>query len=79
MEKSIPIGSVAAFKISFVGGKALFDVGVGVAGVDLYLSVDSGSLIDLMFAAIEKASPSGAVAIEESVKIVIKDAVAAIQ
>lgn len=86
MEKDIKLGSIADIDFSFAGGKASVKLSAGYEAADLGVSVksensasvDSLALVDKLFAAIEKASPAGAVPIEETVKALIKAAVAAI-
>jgi hypothetical protein len=87
MEKDIALGSVGGLKLSFGGGKAMVSLsasesvlggGVAVAG-SASASVDASILVDMLFAAIEAKSPAGAVAIEEAVKLIVKNAVLAIQ
>lgn len=88
MEKDIAIaGDLGALKLSLEGGKALVQIGVkedvleGAIKLQASASalVDASVLIDLLFAEIEKKSPAGAVAIEEAVKMILKNAVMAIQ
>lgn len=87
MEKDIAIGSVGGLKISLGGGKAVVSIGVeksildgaSVTKVEASEMVDASVLVDLLFKAIEANSPPGAVLIEESVKEIVKKAVAAIQ
>lgn len=87
MEKDVALGSVGSLAISFGGGKATVSLGVSApanslgfsASANVSASEDAMALVDKLFAAIEAASPAGAVVIEESVKAVIKAAVAGIQ
>lgn len=83
MEKDVKVGSVGELQISFAGGKAKveFEGQLGSAGpqVGANVSEDAGQLVDKLFAAIEKASPPGAQPIEEAVKVIVKNAVLAIQ
>ncbi len=84
MEKDIKLGSMGDLDLSFAAGKAALKLSaqavVDAAGFNIDASVmasmDSAVLIDKLFAAIEKASPPGIVLIEESVKQIIKEAVA---
>ena len=82
MEKDIKLGNIGDLDLSFSGGKAKVEVSVNVEAAALSVgatvSMDAGQLIDKMFSAIEKASPAGAQPIEESVKLIIKAAVAAL-
>lgn len=87
MEKDVELGKVGMLKLELNAGKAIVSVSVkesvlegSVSGVaDLSVTVSSSVLLDLLFAAIEEKSPSGAVAIEEGVKKMLKSAVEAIQ
>lgn len=83
MEKDVALGSVGSLKFEFSGGKASMtgSVSYGPTGTQLNLSLveDATALVDLLFAAIEKASPPGAIPIEESVKALVKAAVASIK
>lgn len=83
VEKETKLGSVGVLDLKFESGKAVLSVtaGYGPAGASAALSVteDAEALVDLLFGAIEKASPAGAVVIEESVKGLIKAAVLAIK
>ncbi|MES2355621.1 MAG: hypothetical protein V4568_14725 [Pseudomonadota bacterium] len=82
MEKDVELGSVGKLALSFSGGKALLSVTAGYspagASVSAQVSEDASVLIDLLFSAIEKASPAGAVPIEETVKALVKASVAAV-
>lgn len=86
MEKDVKIGNVGDLDLSISGGKALVKVSVGAesaaAGLavkaELSASLDAGALVDKLFAAIEAASPAGAVPIEEGVKAIVKAAVLAV-
>lgn len=77
-----PIGSIGSYTLSFQGGKASVSVqgavDNGAVQVTVSATADANAFIDQLFAAIEKASPAGAVAIEEGVKTIIKAAVAAL-
>lgn len=87
MEKDIALGNVGKLSLTFSSGKASVgvtaseSVGNGAASVNVGATavVDAGELVDLVFAAIEKASPAGAQPIEEIVKTQVKNAVLAIQ
>lgn len=82
MEKDIQLGSVGSLDLVLASGKATLTLvsGYAPAGVSANVGVtlDSATLLDLLFAAIEKASPAGIVAIEEGAKGILKDAVAKI-
>lgn len=83
MEDKIALGSVGSLDLSFAGGKAQISVtaAYGPAGASASLSIteDATGLVNLIFSAIEKASPAGAVPIEETVKQLILAAVTAIK
>lgn len=87
MEKDIGLGSVGGVKLSFSGGKATVSVSAsesvleGAVVVQASASgvVSAAALIDMLFAEIEAKSPVGVVAIEETVKAIVKNAVLAIQ
>lgn len=78
MEKDIALGSFGKLELLFAGGKASLSV-QGQGGLAISITDDASVLVDLIFSAIEKASPAGAVPIEESVKALVKAAVIAIQ
>lgn len=82
MEKDIALGSVGDLDLAFAGGKAKVELKVNVEqaalSVGAVIEVDASKLIDKLFAAIEAASPPGAVPIEEGVKSILKSAVAAL-
>jgi hypothetical protein len=87
MKSEIALGNVGKLSLEFSGGKASIGVTAsesidgGLASVDASVNgvADAGAVVDLLFSAIEKASPAGAVPIEEGVKSIVKAAVAAIQ
>lgn len=82
MEKDVQLGQVGKLALSFSGGKALLSLSGGYDPAGFALKVeaseDAAALVDLLFAAIEKASPAGVQPIEESVKGIVKAAVQAI-
>lgn len=78
MEKDLVKGSAGGIQLSISNGIAriegsasLGSVGASAGG---YVQEDVGVLLDKLFAAIEAASPPGVVAIEESVKLIVKAA-----
>lgn len=87
MEKDIGLGSIGGVKLVLAGGKATVSIGVNesvlaggiVAQANVSATLDASCLADLLFEAIEKASPLSVQPIEESVKLIIKEAIAAIQ
>ena len=83
MEKDVALGSVGKLALTFEGGKAMLSLTAGYdpagASASLVISEDALVLVDLLFAAIEKASPAAAVPIEEGVKSIIKAAVQVIK
>ncbi len=66
----------AELTLNFSNGKAELKFAYAPAGAGASISLDSLVLVDLIFGAIEKASPPGMVGIEESVKVVLKKAIA---
>lgn len=87
MEKGIALGSVGGVKLSLGGGKASVSVSASESILDGAVVVQAsasgvisaGALVDMLFAEIEAKSPAGVVAIEETVKAIVKNAVLAIQ
>lgn len=87
MEKDIPIGSVGGVKLTLAGGKAVVEVSASEKALNdavqvqanASASVDAAVLVDMLFAEIEAKSPPGSVAIEEAVKLIVKNAVLAIK
>lgn len=83
MEKELVQGSLGDIKVTLSGGKAKLEAqgalpgGVGVTA-GAFLECDASALLDKIFAEIEAKSPAGAVPLEEAVKLVIKQAVAAL-
>lgn len=82
-QDDIKLGTVGDLVLGFSAGKASVTAKAAIDNNAVQISasvqVDSSVFIDQLFAAIEKASPPGTVAIEESVKSIIKSAIAAIQ
>lgn len=82
MEKDVALGSVGSLDLSISGGKASVVLAAAVPQAALSANVsvvmDASALVDKLFAAIEAASPAGAVPIEEGVKNILKAAVAAL-
>lgn len=87
MEKDVQLGQAGAVKLSLEKGKAVIEIGVAAPAVlggavtaqaSASASVDSLVLLDMLFAAIEAKSPAGAAAIEEGVKLILKQAVSSI-
>ncbi len=87
MEQDIKLGNVGDLDLSFSGGKATVKLTAGTEALaadgisvksESSLSMDSSILVDKLFAAIEKASPPGVVALEDGVKIIIKAAITAL-
>lgn len=83
VEKDIALGSLGHLDLSFSGGKAQLSVTIGYgpagASASLMVTEDATGLVNLIFEAIEKASPPNAVPIEETVKQLILAAVSAIK
>lgn len=87
MEKDIALGSVAELKLVLEKGKAVVSIGANKSALDgavsfesaTSVSADAGAFVDMLFAAIEKASPAGVAPLEETVKALVKSAVMAIQ
>lgn len=85
-EKTVALGQAGSLKFDIEGGKAVVSVGVagalaeGSLAVEAKVSatVDAAHLVDLLFAAVEAKSPPGFVAIEETVKEIVKKAVMAL-
>lgn len=79
MQDDIQLGSFGDLKIELAGGKFMISAGAHLAnfpvGMSLSLNADAASLLSALFAAIEKASPAGAVPIEEGVKAIVMSAV----
>lgn len=86
MEKAIKLGTVGSIDLKFAGGNASISIvandsvlGGAVSLASTTTATISGAeLIDLLFKEIESKSPAGAIPIEETVKDLIKSAVAAI-
>lgn len=81
MEKDEKLGSVGELKASFSGGVGRVEIAAAVPGMPsmqggAFVQGDSGAVMDMLFALIEKNSPAGLVAIEESAKALIKAEVA---
>lgn len=84
MEKDIKLGTIGDLDISLSGGKASVTLkaessvpGMALtAQASMVVTMDAAALADKLFAAIEKASPPGAVPIEEGVKMIVKEALA---
>lgn len=82
MDKDVKLGNLGDLDISIVDGKAILKLSASAdipeaalsAKAEVVVTMDGAALLDKMFAAIEKASPPGAVAIEEGVKAIVKAA-----
>lgn len=73
MEEKIELGKAGELDIVLSGGKAVLSLAPQGLGVSVALTLDSQMLADLLFAAIEKASPAGAVPVEEAIKNGLKE------
>lgn len=80
MEKDIALGAYLDLELAIHSGVASLGLKTTTAGpisANLAVSLDAEALVDKLFAAIEAALPAGAVPIEESVKLLVKNAVKA--
>lgn len=82
MEKDVKVGDFGDFDLKLSGGKASLVLNAVVPGAALTVGasavVDAAVLIDKLFAEIEAKSPAGIAPIEETVKMIVKNAVLAL-
>lgn len=83
MEKDVALGHVGGLKLALSGGKATLEIsakeavleGAVTAQASASIVVGADVLLDMLWAEIEAKSPAGIKPIEETVKMIVKQAV----
>lgn len=86
MEKDVAIGKVAGVHLDIEKGKAEITLSASETMLDgavklkasMTGEIGADQLADMLFAIIEKKSPPGVVMIEETVKMIVKNAIMAL-